>query len=363
MSALKKTVTLKLSSVRVPGGALKGLDQGVVDGIAAGYERGEETPPVAIRPDKTLLWGRHRFAAHKKAGRKEIRADVMAFATPDAEEAAVIAENLQRKHLSRDERDDLIARYLRLVGVTAQPSATTELTQPQLGQMSQSESRHEPAAKVHRERKAKVKEAAKLGGVSTKTVERIAAREEVKLEPPAPPVEPAPPPPCVESFGLQVPASVDGRARRVQAAVDEADKHLRALARIVNALEESGVPAKHAQKARLVMEDAAALIRGVRAEALCPYCKGVVKVADCYFCQGAGFADAERMRKSIPDELLRTGAEAQVADGTGKFRLLTAPSTPPAPAEIRGRIRLVDENDKPIEVPDEDPPADEEIPF
>lgn len=348
MSALKKTIVVKLTSLVLRGDHKRGLDQEVIAGIADSLERGEETPPVGMDRSKRLLWGRHRYEAHKKAGRKSIRADVFAFETPEAERAAVIAENLRRKHLTRDERDELIAEYLVLVGVKAPATAPSGL-----GHLSQSETRHAPAAKENRERKAKIKEAAKIGGVSTKTVERIAKREAAKDEGPAAPEHSEPPPPCIRAFGLEVPPAVDHRARQVQAAIDEIDKHLRAIAKIANGLEETGLSGHDAQKlSKDEYERFAFAARGCRPEALCPWCKGMAwgrGPSPCNGCHGTGFATVAKMRANVPEELLREGEAAMVAE-RGRMRKLREPSRSPKKGLGGRQLTIEDETGKPIEI-------------
>ena len=225
---------------------------------------------------------------------------------------------------------------------------------------------------------------AKDTGRSESTVERAVAAAERADEPAAPP--PQSPPPCIRTFGLAVPSAVDGRARRVQATIDEADKHLRALAKLVNGLVEGGAPEKYTQAARSALADAADRIRGMRPESSCPWCKGFANVADCYFCQGAGYADAERMKKDVPRELLLDYPEAVVADGLGKFRKVMSstarsdgamavalePAGGEAPAPKRGlggRALTVEIHDdetgevREIHPDDEEPPTPEEEPI
>ena len=373
MKLTKISADIKLSSLILPGSWRKKLDADNLAALRKSLDEGAQFQPVRITTARHVVYGFHRIAATMDAGKKTIRADVAEYDTAAEQEKDGITENLQRLVLTKDEERRALARLVELrtgeievvaAGKTAQPAETADThgvdnPQPAENLPTAAKAKTKPQSP----RRQAIKRVAKETGRSEDTVERA-----MKEAAPAPPSEP--PPPCVRTFGVPLPASVDGRARRVQATIDEADKHLRALAKLVNGLVEGGAPEKYAQAARNALADAADRIRGLRPESACPWCKGFANVAACYFCQGAGYADAERMKKDIPRELLLEGVDAMVADGLGKFRKVAGGAPAPAPKRgLGGRALTVEIHDdetgevRELHPDDEEPPTPEEEPI
>lgn len=85
-------------------------------------------------------------------------------------------------------------------------------------------------------------------------------------------------------------------ARPVQAAIDEADKHLRLALGALKPLDATDI----GQDLRKQVERVGALVRSHRPESICPWCKGLPKatVGNCGGCGGAGYVSAEKVQRA-----------------------------------------------------------------
>jgi ParB-like chromosome segregation protein Spo0J len=352
---------LVAADLLTPKGWRELLNADNLEGLRLELRAGRKLPPIQVveagAGRHEVVKGFHRLAAHLDEGLDEIRADVVEYDSEDEREVDVLAENLRRRQLPIDEYRAGLRRLVALYEVSPEDrSALEDQLDAELGGPSEDAERNssaradqlptaaKPGRPASTKRKA-IKKAAATAGASEDTVERAL---KPKDDEPAAKAPPAPAVPSIRAFGLDVPAAVDAKARRVQAQVDEADKLLRALAKVVNGMEDAGVPGKFAQVAVNALKLAGDAIRGLRPSALCPWCKGFADVADCYFCSAGGYADAERMKRDIPEDLLLEGDAAMVANGTGRFRKVKADALPKAPKRGLGgrslKVEIVDQD-------------------
>lgn len=263
--------------------------------------------PLVREEDNRVIAGRDRIAGMLRAGLKR---GWVKFAECTDEEAELLelAENLHRR---QDDQVELRRRWLDTIErqVRLERDAKPEKVA------------HRPASPRGEARKRLADQL----GVSKRAIEKIDQQ-------PAPArgwgdddegdasSAPAPVGPCIKDYEIGVPPTVDARARRVQVAIDEADGLLLKVAKIVNALEETGLSGKDADRIKDAYGRFAHELRGLRPEALCPWCKAI-KSAGCAGCYETGFAIASKLRADIPEELTRSGAAAMVAEN-GRYRLL-----------------------------------------
>lgn len=359
---LIKALTVRIASLNLPGKWRKDLDNENAKALYAELHAGRILPPIRIDRGRHVVQGFHRLAAAMEVGHKTIRADIVEYDSDQEREADQLAENLHRRVPDSEARRRGLARLVEIFA--AEAGESSGIADGVARNFSAPAEEVPPKAKRGRPPEPKrqaIKKAAKLTGHSEDTVERAVKAQERDEEPA--PLEPAPPPPpCIRSFGLPLPPSIDHRARQVQAAIDEIDKHLRAIAKIANGLEETGLSGHDAQKlAKDEYERFAFAARGYRPEALCPWCKGLAITpqwkSPCNGCNGTGFATAAKLRANVPEELLREGAEAMVAE-RGRMRPLRGEPSSPRRGLGGRELQITDPDGTPIEVPWEPSPGD-----
>lgn len=355
MSALIRTEERYISGLDLSGGGP--LDEANVAAIRAGLLDGQETPPIAVDEGGQVLWGFHRVEAHKRAGRESIRCDVMAFASPEAQEAAVISENLRRRHLDKAERDRLLARYVGLIQKRIESQSAID---PQVADQTAA---RKPGRQGSPRRQA-IKEAAAHLPHSEDTVERaVKAQQEAADPEPTEPSEPEPPP-VLRSFGVPIPPGIAAKAKCAQELIDKADGHLRALSALIGKLD-GLVPGSVYQRLEQQRSALAFALRGARPEWICIWCKDREDlIAGCKTCNQPQAMQGMTLASSIdgdhPKELLREGPEAMVMVGKNM-----APYAKPAKPGKKVKIIItgLDGQEREFSPENPPPPDDEDLAF
>lgn len=365
MSRLLRTVELKISTIRFPGGWKDRLDVANVAGLADQLRAGVSLPPVKVTHTHQLVAGAHRIAAHLEVGLPAVRCDVIEYATPEEIEEDTICENIRRRTLSTEERDRGLARLVAI----AQGRGTKETISDTIARLHQQaideagigpglvalEEAHEAqlvarAAEIVSKAAATAEVASKTGH-SQRTIERAVAKQEAADEP-SPPAALAD---TIKSFGLPVMLNVREDAVRWQAAIDEADGLLRraqaALSRLVDVTKVNSILAKAVSEAHQAAQHA----RKLRPDAVCAWCK-MLSELDCKACSGRGWRTSDQTK--LPPELELEGDQAMVCVGPGAFMLRTeymrqkAPAA--RPAKPGKKIKVVDEKGADLVPPDDE---------
>lgn len=360
MSRLLRTVELKISTIRFPGGWKDRLDVANVAGLADQLRAGVSLPPVKVTHTHQLVAGAHRIAAHLEAELSAVRCDVIEYATPEEIEEDAICENIRRRTLSTEERDRGLARLVAIAqgrqaasfGQLQPPPAPVDPQDDDLlaaaGAVVLTEV-HEAAVIVSKA--AAAAEVASKTGHSQRTVERAVAKQEAADGPEPPALADT-----IKSFGLPVLLNVREDAARWQTAIDEADGLLRraqaALSRLVDVTKVNSILAKAVSEAHQAAQHA----RKLRPEAVCAWCK-MLSELDCKACSGRGWRTSDQSK--LPPELELEGDEAMVCVGPGAFMLrmeyMRQKAPAARPAKPGKKIKVVDEKGAELV-----PPADDE---
>ncbi len=347
MSRLLRTVDLKISTIRLPGGWKDRLDVANVAGLADQLRAGVSLPPVKVTHTHQLVAGAHRIAAHLEAGLPSIRCDVIEYASAGEIEEDTICENIRRRTLSTEERDRGLARLVAIAQARSPSMAELDamVTDEEVAELE--------ALSDHPRREgtkaAALSEVAAKTGHSQSTVQRAVAKQE------APPATPAPQPEVITSFGLPVLLNVREDAAKWQAAIDEADGLLRRAQAALGKLVDITKVNSTLDKSIAAAHQAAVQARKLRPEAVCAWCK-MLSELDCKACHGRGWRTSDQTK--LPPELEREGAEAMVCVGPGTFMLRSQYMRKKAPitrAEKPGKkIKVVDEKGADLVPPDDE---------
>lgn len=259
----------------------------VVEVLMQSIRENELIEPIVLKPDMSFVVGRKRAIAFERLERKSIPAIIRG-----GDKKAEIAENLHREHLSKEERDALLAEYVALLAGKGwgKPTAT---------------------------KKAAIEKVAKEAGVSPKTVERAIAEPKEKAEKPPEPGLPK----GFNAFGLELtPLEVTyvlhsvGRYQAMIGALSDCIDDLSELAG--QGLIE---PAK-AQRLQRELQGVLNDLKSAMPIALCPSCKMLEGVKEaCGSCFGSGLAGKAALA-GIDKALLLTGEQAIYVDAEGAKR-------------------------------------------
>jgi ParB-like chromosome segregation protein Spo0J len=260
--------SVKLSALKLRGGWDRDLDQDTLDGLVEQIQIGAVLPPIGVDETRHVVYGYHRIAAHKLLKRTEIRVDVV----PQVAVArSAIAENLRRRHLTREQLADAIRRY-------------QEIDQPKPPEPE------DDAPKIGRpkspERAARLATAKALG-VSEETVRRAEAKP-----------EPEPEGPALSEHASMLRDAFAGLASmlvRIQGTATALDKVLEVVGGPLLMRNAAAVG-----KVRRLAKEAAEEARAAMPEAPCAYCKGAEK--NCPACKGTAYLTAAQV-KAVPEEL------------------------------------------------------------
>lgn len=112
----------------VIGEGRRAINDAAVKKLAASIEEIGLRHPITVRKkgeQYQLIAGRHRLEACRKLGREHVPAIIVSMNNSDARKWE-IAENLHRADLSKIERDELVAEWVRLTAVSDKMSETRE---------------------------------------------------------------------------------------------------------------------------------------------------------------------------------------------------------------------------------------------
>jgi ParB-like chromosome segregation protein Spo0J len=350
---------LVAANLRTAEGWTDQLNADNLEGLRLELRAGRKLPPIQVveTPDGfEVVKGFHRLAAHIAESLDDIRADVVEYDSADEREVDVLAENLRRRQLPIEEYRAGLRRLVSLYEVSPEDrSAVEDQLDAELGGPSEDAERNSSAradqlptaAKPGRpasSRRKAIKRAAATTGASEDTVER--ALKPKDDEPEAP--EPTDIPPALDWYDIEPDRDVDGQARKVQAQVDEIDKGLRAVKRLLTGLRELGHPNAICDQLEGFYAALAHEARRQEPKASCYACKGLkVLRSRCFDCQGTGYATKAMIDGDVPAELKERGGAAMVRDGRGGFRgLPNASATTPVDANGNRVLTAEEAGDK-----------------
>jgi ParB-like chromosome segregation protein Spo0J len=265
---------------------------------------------VTVRAsDKRLLCGRDRMAALMVLKAKSVWVHLVDCNDVEARQLE-LAENIHRRPV---DRNSLIAQ---LVAVTEQ--ALTDGSQGQLSPAPQRGARAQARKEVAR--------AAGVTPAAVKKAEQRAAQKSTAAsnlptgtsEPAAVAVEPALFTPCIDLLGLPVSretATANEWSADVQAALDEADKHLRLAQAALKKLETCTFPKTPQQQLYAEVHRLADRVRSHRPASICPWCKHVPAVTEtCNPCVALGYV-SEEVALRAPKECLDAASPVVMRHG------------------------------------------------
>jgi ParB-like chromosome segregation protein Spo0J len=350
---LLKSLSVRISSLNLPSARAK-LDLENVEGLTAELQAGRLLPPIRIDSGRYVIQGFHRLAAHQAVGAKEIRADIVEYDSPEEREVDVLAENLRRRQLPHEEYRAGLRRMVELFEATpSDRQAIEDQLDAEMGggpgdvEASRNFSSPddqlpaEPAKQPGRPsspKRAAIKKTAALTGASESTVERAVkpkakerGKDDVAME-----EDDDGNAIYLDWFDTPPVGDVDVRARRVQVQIEDVDKDLRAARKKITGLRDLGHPNALCDAIEEAYTTLAHLVRRSRPQTACHACKGQ-SGANCFDCQGTGYATIAQAEGDVPKELLERGDRAMVRNGRGGFRSLVAdkpePYKPISPSE------------------------------
>jgi hypothetical protein len=268
--------------------------------------------PIVRTPGARLLCGRDRMAALMILKAKKVW--VRFVECTDIEAADLEAwENVFRRN---DNRAEVLAAAVR--------AKEALIRAREQGTVSPA-----PQRSVKAQARKEVARAAGISPASVKKAEQRAAKASAEGSAGPPPNAQSAEPsalfvPCIDLLGLPI----DGKTQTandwsadVQAALDEADKHLRLAQAALKRLEVCTFPATIGQQLRAEVHRIADRVRSERPASICPWCKHVPEVtATCNPCKTLGYVSADVMSRAPRECIQSSGA---IATGRGAL------STPP----------------------------------
>jgi len=285
---LLRTTEVKLSALKLRGGWEKEVDDAHVRRLADEIEAGAILPPIRIDEGKGIVFGYHRVAAHKLAGRTVIAAEVVELERPDEAEAAALGENLHRRNITGEQRAKCTARLVEIYAARFKEVSPQAAEKPAKGGRPKSP-----------EREA-IREVAKLREVSEDTVERDV--KAAKAPEPQPPTPAAPPP--IDCHGHALSDGVRTQVVEVQALLDEAANAMSRVVAALNKLEDLSPEVANntfAQGLALNAREMNRVIRDRRPAHLCTHCRGGELRPRCPLCKGLGAISAELYARTPKD--------------------------------------------------------------
>lgn len=374
----------KLSSIVMPGGWDKGLDQANVDRLRATimevikvHGRDEAPkhipfPPIIIDQADRLHAGRHRIAAFKACSLSSIRTAKYEFSGPREAEMVELRENLHRRVLSDEDQAKATKRLVELLTEEEQERDQVDLRTEYKDQETASKPGPKKSAKARAVERAAEATGITEGGVR-KRLEKVEQLAAAAKEPEV----------VLEMWGMdELPGMRELRADagRIQAAMDSVSALVaRAQAKLAEIDDTAAArrwPALH--NLREDLHRVGRTARALRPAALCPFCKGVV--ANCPTCNERELVGEGEMERTPGELKLGEGIlQPNVCVGPGQFVKLSegkgmtygktraTAKNGKGKAKLEKQVQVVDENGDPIVVPP-DPPApasdeDGDIPF
>lgn len=262
-------------------------------------------PPLLRRKDGALeiVAGRRRVAAHDVMKLPMVEARIVECSDAEARRLARV-ENLEREHLTQEQRQAL--RREHAADLAADMVSPHDVEKPPAADPK-------PGRPKSPERAAR-KQAAKDLGVSEETIRRAQVTDA--------PAKPETPAPRLETWGVAVDAALLTEADAVLDALEEVDAKLRAAQAALTKLAGAGLGFVPQSIAR-ALQTTAAMVRGARPQAVCPYCKAQEALRPkCPACGGFGYVTQDGLA-DVPAELKASGPEAMVSVD-GRFRKVAA---------------------------------------
>lgn len=297
--------------------------------------------PIVRSPDKRLLAGRDRVAALTLNGETHVDCRMVECSDTEAIEIAS-AENLERRHLTVEERD----RELRELVDSLSRSIAEQQGLPLRGSGRRKTGRSEA-----------IREIAERTGVPQGTVAKQLTRAESRaqeaqartdqalgLAPDTPdacaPDAPQPSPEChIRTFGIELDAEWLRGVALHQGMVDDIVKRLKGAIRVTRELRSSKLPKRDAALDRLIttLEGSIRDARAARPSSLCPWCKGQSPAHEaCAACCGTCLQLAG-VEPQVPGELRNAERPVYYDHGVRREMLPEAPPSrapDPEPPEL-----------------------------
>jgi len=332
-----------LSKLKLPGDIKARMGMPRVMDLARSIELLGDEPINALAVEKdglVLIAGRDRTAALMRLGAKKAWCHLAVDVTDQDRLDLEIDENLHRR---QDDRDKLIARRVaKVAGELSDEMSDNSPRQPGRPKSKQTKAREVVARELDTTPEA------------VRAAEKRAEAEEREET-----AEPVVVPPPVETWGVPVEHLTQEFAsvRIAQEAMRVADRHLRQAQSALAALEDGGgVCAAFHMLVYGEVHQAASRLRSFIPTALCPYCKGLAHRRErCSGCSGAGYVSDDALL-GVAEELRAKGPGAVVPDGRGGFVLVVAQRSKGAKPVAPKALKILDANDNPIVVADEDFP-------
>lgn len=269
-----------------------------------------------------LLAGNDRVAAHKLLGREKVPARLVKCTDAEARQI-VAAENAYRRHDPQEQRQALLE-------LTEQLAADIQRTNPEVPKSGQG--RRKTAKGMAREMVAKER------GVTPESIRVQEYRDKKAKQPkaPAPKAEPAASP--INPLGMDLSDEWVESINGVMSVYDEAVKHMAAILRGLTSFSNGALPKPKARLDRIreTLQEASDALRALIPEMLCPFCKGVEKVAaQCSGCETAMYITRSQVETGkIPPQYLEQGDKAVVLFEGKMLPLASFLVGPDAPSEV-----------------------------
>ena len=342
------TKTIDISALDLPGDIAKRRKSPRVKELADSIRAHGLAHLPVIDPSNRMVVGRDRIAALMELGQATVEVRV-ATGTPDELKALELTENIHRR---RDDLDAMRAQYVdvleRIISSQKARERPADASGPGRPQTPRGEA---------------VDAVAAASGVSRDAIRKSVARAEAdEGDDPEGPADYGPMPPPVETWGVPVEhlAQEFAEVRLVQAACDEASRHMKAARSAIGALKDGGKLAQEMYSRMFRDVDGAEReVKFWRPKYLCPYCKGLLhRRAKCTGCAGCGYLGQQAI-EGIAQELQRTGKDALVVGEKGGFLTLAEASTPNAPPKGKKVVPPTEPTDEELAALDAHPEDDD----
>lgn len=315
---LRETREIKLSKLNLPGGWEEKLDKAHVKDLVDQVKAGASLANIHVTTGRWLVQGVHRYAAYKAFGAKTARCDVMEYEDVLEEQLDRLAENLFRRQLSGEQRARDLAQIAEIVRKRLTQLHRHGDRDPRQRALTKDEINSE-VAKLAKTSQASVERALKKVGASGPP----GMRTDTPTTSPVPPGDTpatAPITPAFYTFGLPCPDDILAGALEAQAAIDAADKHLKAALATLGKLKRQGQDVRpdrgfsrsKAAEIYKLLHNLANQVRAARPAGLCHWCKGCGTI-NCATCLGTGVATVDGLKAANPEMKLEGEDQALVS--------------------------------------------------
>jgi hypothetical protein len=335
--------TMEISALDLPGDIAKRRRAPHVRELAASIRANGLAHLPIISGDNKMVVGRDRVAALMELGATSVEVR-RAIGTPDELKALELTENIHRRH---DDIDKMRAEYVEVMARVIEQQRQLDAGKPQ------------KPGRPKSPRGEAMDTLAAASGVTSAAIRQSLSRAKADEEPEEPePTGPLPSP--VETWDVEVGhlAQEFAALRIVQAAFDEAKRHLRAARMAIGALADGSEIAKSLYSVIYAGVDNSRFeVESRRPAALCPYCKGLLHLrALCTGCSTVGYV-GEGALAGIDDTLKLRGDKAMVFAGVRgivAYRIASLPTAHPRPAPTAKKLDIQDAEGQTIDIEEED---------